>query len=41
MCTAMGQEKLLADAASRGAKGVVVKPYAAEQVLKALELALA
>jgi two-component system chemotaxis response regulator CheY len=41
MCTAMGQEKLLADAASRGAKGVVVKPYASEQVLKALELALA
>jgi two-component system, chemotaxis family, chemotaxis protein CheY len=41
MCTAMGQDKLMNDAVSRGAKGVVVKPYAAEAVLKVLESALA
>jgi len=41
MCTAMGQDRLTSDAMSRGAKGIVVKPYAAEQVLKALESALA
>ena len=41
MCTAMGQDRLMTDAVNRGAKGVVVKPYAAEQVLKVLESALA
>lgn len=41
MCTAMGQDKLIAESIGSGAKGVVVKPYAAEQVVKALEAALA
>lgn len=41
MCTAMGQERLIADAVRDGAKGVVVKPYTREQVLKAVESALA
>lgn len=40
MCTAMGQEKLLAEAHTCGVKGVVVKPYSSEQILKALEAAL-
>jgi len=41
MCTAMGQDKLLAEARNCGVKGVVVKPYSSEQVVKALEAALA
>ncbi len=41
MCTAMGQDKMLADAISSGARGMVVKPYTWDQVLSAVEAALA
>lgn len=41
VCSAMGQERLIADAVSGGAKAVVVKPYTREQVLQAVESALA
>jgi two-component system chemotaxis response regulator CheY len=41
MCTAMGQDSLIATAVSSGAKGVVKKPYTSEQVVQALESALA
>ncbi len=40
MCSALGQEALVADALEKGAKEYVVKPFKPEQVLAALNRAL-
>lgn len=41
MCSAMGQKSIVMEAIKAGALGFIVKPFRAEQVIKAVEKALA
>jgi two-component system chemotaxis response regulator CheY len=41
MCSAMGQEKFVAEALEAGAAGFVVKPFSSEQLISAMKAALA
>ena len=39
MCSAIGQENMIAEAVESGAAGFIVKPFKAEHIIKAVELA--
>lgn len=41
MCSAMGQHSMVLSAIQAGAKGFIVKPFKADQIVKAIEKALA
>ena len=41
MCSAMGQERLVEEAMAAGARGYVVKPFKADQLLSEIQSALA